>query len=206
MLPKPREQFNLVLSGAGGQGLITLSKIIAQAAFLEKKDVKASELHGLSQRGGSVVVQLRIGKDVFSPLIVRGGADLILVLERNEVLKNCYFATKRKTVFLINDSLLPTPSFLGLKLPSKEKIISQLKGFSKKIIFVQATRRVKKELKKEVLTGIYLASLASFWQLMPIKPKSISRAIDKVIAPQFIKINKKAFSLAQRDYRKLWRQ
>ena len=79
--------FNIILSGVGGQGIITLLQILAEAAFVEKYDVKTSELHGLSQRGGSVVAHLRFGEKIFSPLIKATEADLILSLEISEAVR-----------------------------------------------------------------------------------------------------------------------
>ncbi|MBU2635317.1 2-oxoacid:acceptor oxidoreductase family protein, partial [Patescibacteria group bacterium] len=79
--------FNIVISGTGGQGLITLLQIIAEAALVEGLDVKTSELHGLSQRGGAVETHIRFGKKIYSPLVSLGSADLILSLETLESLR-----------------------------------------------------------------------------------------------------------------------
>ena len=68
----------MIIVGTGGQGLITLLQILAEAALIEGYDVKTSELHGLSQRGGSVEVHIRFGKEIYSPLIFPGKANLIL--------------------------------------------------------------------------------------------------------------------------------
>jgi indolepyruvate ferredoxin oxidoreductase beta subunit len=68
--------FNIILAGVGGQGIITLTRILAEAALIEKKEVRTSELHGLSQRGGSVETHIRFGKEIYSPLVRRGGVKL----------------------------------------------------------------------------------------------------------------------------------
>jgi len=73
--------FNIIISGVGGQGVITLLSLIDEASFIEGYDVKSSELHGLSQRGGSVEAHIRFGKKVYSPLISLGSADLVISLE-----------------------------------------------------------------------------------------------------------------------------
>lgn len=191
--------FNIILSGIGGQGLITLSRIIAEAAILEKKDVKISELHGLSQRGGSVIVQIRIGKNIYSPLIPRGKANLILVLELEETLKNCYFASKKSgTVFLINNQQIFSPTFEGQKLPSGNEILKTINKFSKKTILVDAAEVVKKEIGTEVVAGIFMISYTSLKKLIPIKPDSILEAIKKTIPEKYLDINLKAFNLAKK--------
>jgi len=91
--------FNIIITGVGGQGVITLTQIIAEAALIEGKDVKTSELHGLSQKGGSVQTHIRFGKKVYSPLIAEGKADLILSLEIIEGLRKINYANS-KTNFL----------------------------------------------------------------------------------------------------------
>src|SRR4030043_958319 len=122
-MSKKAEQFNMVIVGTGGQGLITLLQIISEAAVSEDHDLRTSELHGLSQRGGSVEVHIRFGKKIFSPMVAQGKADLILALEEQEVLNGVYFANP-KTNFLINQLTIPIP----LKKPlSEAEILNQLK-------------------------------------------------------------------------------
>lgn len=77
-----KNNFNIIISGIGGQGVITLTRILAETAFLEGYDVKTSELHGLSQRGGSVETHIRFGKNIYSPLIMPSQVDLIIDLTR----------------------------------------------------------------------------------------------------------------------------
>ena len=96
-----KDTYNIIITGVGGQGLITLLQVIGQAALQEGYDVKTSELHGLSQRGGSVSVHIRFGRQIFSPIIAQGQADLVLALEMQEALAGAEFASK-KTAFLVN--------------------------------------------------------------------------------------------------------
>ena len=187
-------QFNIVIVGTGGQGLITLLQIIADAALLEGYDVRTSELHGLSQRGGSVEVHIRFGKEIYSPLVMPARADLVLALEAQEALKASYFASS-KTNFLINQHIVPTP----LQQPlTQEQILKALKNITKKINIVSATDICQKEFGTDVVAGIYLISLASFKDLIVLKPASILSAIKKVIPQQFLLLNTKTFQLAQK--------
>jgi len=82
---------NIVIAGLGGQGVITSANIIAQAAFLAGFDVKESEIHGMSQRGGSVSSDVRYGDKVFSPMISRAEADFILLLSDTEAERMLYY-------------------------------------------------------------------------------------------------------------------
>ncbi len=81
---------NIVLAGLGGQGVIRAANILAEAAFLAGYDVKQSEIHGMSQRGGSVSSDVRFGKAVLSPMVPTGGADFLLVLHPTQVDNNLY--------------------------------------------------------------------------------------------------------------------
>ena len=188
-------QFNMLIVGTGGQGLITLLQIIAEAALNEGYDVKTSELHGLSQRGGSVEVHIRFGKEIFSPLVSQSRADLILGLEMQECLKACYFASP-KTNFLINRYLIPIP--FQKSLP-EDKILKVLKKFSENAEVIPAIEICQKEFGTKVTAGIYLLSCAGFKKLIPLKPDSILRALKKIIPEKYLDLNLKTFKLASKN-------
>lgn len=187
-----KKTFNIIISGTGGQGLITLLQIIAEAALIEGLDIKTSELHGLSQRGGSVETHIRFGRKVYSPLVPLGKADLILGLELLEGLRKISYANS-KTIFLVNKDIL---SFSG-SLPEKE-VIKKLKKIVKgRKYIIPASEICQKELGKGVVGGVYLLSYAVFKKLIPLKPESISKAISKVVPERYLELNKKAFELAK---------
>lgn len=187
------EQFNMVIAGTGGQGLITLLQIIAEAALFEGYDIKTSELHGLSQRGGSVEAHIRFGKKVYSPLISQGKADLILGLEMQETLRGIYFANQ-KTKFLVNKKIIPI--LLQKNLTEKE-IFKNLKRISKNIHLVPAAEICREKLGTDVISGVYLLSSAVFKKLIPIKSSSILKAIKKIIPEKYLELNLKTFRLAK---------
>jgi len=188
-----KKDFNIIIVGTGGQGQITLLKILAEAAFIQGYDVKTAELHGLSQRGGSVEVQLRLAPELFSPLIFQAGADLILALDMHEALRALYYANENSQ-FLINKHSLPIP---GQPLLAENKILKEIKKFTRKIKIVPASEICRKELGGEILAGIYLISLASFQGLIPLKPGSILGAIKKVIPEKYLELNEKTFEFAK---------
>lgn len=188
------KDFNMVIVGTGGQGVITLLQILAEAALIEGYDVKTSELHGLSQRGGSVEVHLRFGKKVFSPLVARANADLILGLEMQECLKSCYYAGSQ-TKFLINKFFIP---ILGQKPITEKAIVKEIQRFTKNIIVIPAADICEKELGKNVVAGVYLLSYAAHNKIIPLKPSSILKAIEQAVAKKYLELNKKAFKLAKR--------
>ena len=192
-----KKNFNIVIVGIGGQGLITITRILAEAALLEGLDVKTSELHGLSQRGGSVETSLRFGPKIYSSLVKEGGAGLIISLELQEALKSCYYASRETgTLFLMDEFSKQIP---GEKIPKKTEILKELQGFSKKTIMVPATNLCEEKLGKAVLAGVFMISLASFKNLVPLRPQSILKAIKKQIPGKYLELNLKAFNLAK-DY------
>lgn len=183
----------MVITGVGGQGLITLLQIIAEAALLEGNEVRTSELHGLSQRGGSVEVHIRFGKKIYSPMIAAGQTDLVLGLEMQEALRGIYYANPG-TKFLINQFIQPIPLVKNL---GEEEISENLKKISKNVNIVPADKICQEKLGNSVVSGVYLLSLAAFKKLIPLNPNSIKNAIKKIIPEKFLELNLKAFQLVQ---------
>ena len=186
--------FNCVIVGTGGQGLITLLEVLADAAIKSGLDAKTSELHGLSQRGGSVEVHIRFGKQVFSPMVAALGADLIVGLEMQECLKAARFAGKN-TRYLINEKIIPTP---GVEAPEKEEIFRNLQKFTKNIEVVNADEICQKELGSAAVAGVYLLCRAAFKKMIPIAPEVMLEAIKSSVAPKHLEVNVKAWELAQK--------
>ena len=184
--------FNIVITGVGGQGIITLVSILDEACLLQGYDVKSSELHGLSQRGGSVVTHIRFGKKVYSPMVSAGQADLILSLELMETLRVIDFSSS-KTVFLVNKYSM---GFDG-HLPEKEILESLDKAAKKNLHLVLASETCKRDIDREVLAGVYLLGYAVFKKLIPLQPESVLKAIEGVIPEKYKEINIKAFNLAK---------
>jgi indolepyruvate ferredoxin oxidoreductase beta subunit len=188
-----KKEFNLVIVGVGGQGQITLLRILEEAALFENIDFKGSELHGLSQRGGSVEVHFRMGKNIFSPLVSQGDADLILALEIQETLRSLYYASS-KTQFLLNKSIIPIP---GEEVLKEDQILNSLRDFTKKIEIVEASKICKEKFQKEVLAGVYLLGYAQMKKFLPLKRESLEEGIKKVVPEKYLNENLEAFRLSQ---------
>lgn len=193
------KDFNIILSGVGGQGIITLTVILASTALNKGYRVRSSELHGLSQRGGSVHTHLRFGTKIHSPLISKGKGNLILALEIQEALVvSCYASKERGTIFLVNKYRTPTLS----QTLSEKKIINNLKKVSKKIILIPASGLIRKESLPPVLTGIFMVSYASFKNLIPLNPALILKTLKIIIPQKYLDSNLRAFELAKRYAKK----
>jgi indolepyruvate ferredoxin oxidoreductase beta subunit len=187
------EQFNMMVFGVGGQGLITLLQVVSEAARAEGYDIKTSELHGLSQRGGSVEVHIRFGRKIYSPLVSQGKADLVLGLEMQESLRGAYFANP-KTKFLVNKFVIPIPLETTL---SEKEISESLSKVSKDVSLIPAADICRKELGADVVSGIFLLSLAVARKMIPLKANSVLTAIKKIIPAKYLELNLKAFDLAK---------
>src|SRR4051794_38800996 len=83
--------FNIVIAGVGGQGVLLASKVLAESALASGMDVKQNEVHGMAQRGGSVISFVRIGEKVFSPVVTPGSADILISFEPLEALRYCHY-------------------------------------------------------------------------------------------------------------------
>jgi indolepyruvate ferredoxin oxidoreductase beta subunit len=131
---------DIYLVGVGGQGIITASKIIGDAALHAGKNVLLSETHGMAQRGGSVVCTARIG-DVASPMIPDGQADVILSFEALETLRTRCMSNEKTVVLSSKERVTPlSVSAQKLKYPTPEEIEAGFKGISQRFLFVDARR------------------------------------------------------------------
>lgn len=119
-----RRTVSILLAGVGGQGLITLASTLARAALAGGTKALVAETHGLSQRGGSVEVHVRLG-DVYSPLIAPGDADVILGLELIETARRVKYL-KPGGLILSSDEVL-RPAVPGVKMPSREELVESIR-------------------------------------------------------------------------------
>jgi len=129
---------NIVVTGVGGQGLITLSSIIARAALRRGVNALVAETHGLSQRGGTVIVHVRLG-EVDAPLVPPGNADVLLAMELIEAARYLGYLRPGGTAVL-NDYLVPPP-LPGVEVPSPSRILGCIRSRAGKVVSVPATRR-----------------------------------------------------------------
>ncbi|MCX6723852.1 MAG: indolepyruvate oxidoreductase subunit beta [Candidatus Staskawiczbacteria bacterium] len=184
------KNFNMLIKGVGGQGIVTLVAIIAESAFLNGYDVKSSELHGLSQREGSVQAHIKFGKKVYSPLVYKGQADLVIGQELLEGLRSVELAGSQ-TKFLIN--MFNSPFIGSMK---EQEILDELNKLPKdKLNLVKASEICKDKLGNQVLSSVYLLGYAISRKLMPLKKESVLQAIKNVIPEKYREMNIKALEL-----------
>ena len=107
---------NIVLSGVGGQGILLASAVISHAAMASGYDVKTNEVHGMAQRGGSVIAQIRFGEKVFSPLIRKGDADFLLALEKVEAVRYADYLRSDGMAIVNMQKIIPVTVASGLAI------------------------------------------------------------------------------------------
>jgi indolepyruvate ferredoxin oxidoreductase beta subunit len=194
------KEFNIVVTGIGGQGALTLGVVIAEAALKQGYDVRTTELHGLAQRGGSIPIHVRFGKKMYTAMVLEGEANLVISLEPLEALRSAYYGSKQhKTVFVIdNDPVFPlSVSVLGEKYPSIREIEKSLKDFSEKVIVLNASEIVKKETGSDMAANVYLLGYVIGKGLLPLKEKYILEAMQE-LGPKYFDTNKKIFEMGKK--------
>lgn len=117
---------NILLCGVGGQGSILASKLIALAAMNRHLKVRSAETIGMAQRGGSVVSHVRIGSEIWSPMIPRGQADLILAFEPGEALRNLDFLKEDGCLVTCAQSVMPVTASLGMGHYNQQDTVAYL--------------------------------------------------------------------------------
>lgn len=105
---------NIVLSGVGGQGILLASGVVSHTAMASGYDVKTNEVHGMAQRGGSVIAQIRYGKRVYSPLVKRGEADFLLALEKAEAMRYADYLKDDGIAIINMQQIIPVTVSSGL--------------------------------------------------------------------------------------------
>ena len=160
---------NIILSGVGGQGILTIAAVLDTAALNENLFVKQSEVHGMSQRGGAVQSHVRISdKEIFSDLIPEGKADMIISVEPMELLR--YLPYLKKGGFLITDS---NPFENITNYPELEDLYKEIK-LHKNSILIDA-KQLAKDIGNSKATNMVLLGAVS--SLLPISDESLQKAI-----------------------------
>ncbi len=179
---------NVIVCGVGGQGILLASDILCTVAFLNGNDVKKSEIHGMAQRGGSVITHVRFGKRVFSPLIEAGRADFVLAFEKLEALRYSYFLKENGCV-IANDLELPPMSVLtGVKTYPHN--IQEILNKVARIDFVPAQEIASKLGNVRVVNVVLLGSLARF---LDFDEELWINAIKEHVKQKYIDQNIRAF-------------
>jgi len=180
---------NILLCGVGGQGILLASEVLSSVLMNAGFDVKQSEVHGMAQRGGSVVAHLRYGNKVYSPLIELGSADFAVSFELLEALRYLPYYSRETRVIVNTQKILPAPVSTGAdRYP--EDILEQLEGKGLSIFPVDAFG-VSKALGE--IRAVNLVLVGALSVFLPVKEKAFLEVIEERIPEKIRAVNLEAF-------------
>jgi len=182
--------FNILISGVGGQGVLLTSKVIAEAALLSGLDVKQSEVHGMAQRGGSVLSQVRFGDQVYSPIISEGEADLLIGFEPLETARYLHFL-KDDGAVIYNTRQIGT---IGVSIAAETypaDVHATIKNRITSVTAFDGTQLAITAGDKRTLNLVLLGAALSF---LPLKEAFVIDAIKNTVPKKVLEINQNAFA------------
>ena len=182
---------NIMIVGVGGQGSLLASRIIGNAVLLKGYDVKVSEVHGMSQRGGSVVTYVRYGEKVWSPVICRGEADIILSFELLEAARWLPYLKKDGVIVVNTQEINPMPVITGaMKYP--ENIVEKIRSKGVRVVAAD-TLELARKAGNEKTSNVALIGLMG--KYLNFDVNTLKESVRISVPPKFVDINIKAFEL-----------
>ncbi len=184
---------NIMIVGVGGQGSLLASKLLGKLLLNEGYDVKVSEVHGMSQRGGSVVTYVRAGDKVYSPIIDKGEADFIVSFEKLEAARYASYLKDGGKIIVNSQEIDPMPVITGaVEYPSDALDILSGKGIA--IDCIDALSPAIQAGSSKAVNIVLMGRLSKY---LEIDEDKWIEAIEQTVAPKFIEMNKKAFKLGR---------
>ncbi len=188
------KRVNLEIVGVGGQGILTSSQVIGSAALEKDLDVYMSEVHGMSQRGGVVVTTVKIGEEVYSPLIGKGDADIVLGFEPVETYRAVEQASEDTWVVTNTEPIVPFTVSVGDETyPSiDEKILPGLKDCTDKLVALNA-EDLAKEAGAAITQNIVMIGALTATGILPIDREEMLGSVIENVPEKFEELNATAF-------------
>lgn len=182
---------NVLICGVGGQGVLLASEVLSEAAMRAGFDVKKSEVHGMSQRGGSVVSNVRFGEEVASPLLCRGEADVLMAFERLEGVRWLDHLKPGVGIAVVNDLEIWPMTVSAGNFDYPADIDERLKGATKRYWLFKATD-IATELGEPRAANIVL--LGALSPALPLEEQHWMAAIEERVKDKYVEVNKRAFA------------
>jgi indolepyruvate ferredoxin oxidoreductase beta subunit len=180
---------SVVLVGVGGQGILLASEIIAQAAMIAGHDVKTNEVHGMAQRGGSVVAQIRFGEKVFSPLVAEGTARVLASLERIEALRHYRYLAPGELAVVSSQMIVPVTVSSGqANYPTDAE--ERLRAAFPDLLYLDAVELAKALGNVQMANTVLLGAMA---KALPLPEDAWLEAVRRCVKPKHAEANIKAF-------------
>ncbi|PKO11391.1 MAG: hypothetical protein CVU40_01225 [Chloroflexi bacterium HGW-Chloroflexi-2] len=194
------EGINFLLTGVGGQGTILASNVLADLGMALGFDVKKAEIHGMSQRGGNVISYIRWGEHVYSPIITKGEADIILAFEKLEALRSIEQISPDGMILINDYAIVPVTVSSGLSVyPDDENIQESLQKFTSNTYWVKG-QDIAEEIGYPKASNVVL--LGALTALLAIDPKEVLKVIAARISQKYISFNEQAFDSGYKTIQK----
>ncbi len=184
---------NIMIVGVGGQGTLLASKLLGKMLITKGYDVKVSEVHGMSQRGGNVVTYVRYGEHVYSPIIDKGEADIILSFEVLEAARWTQYLRKDGKIITNSQQINPMPVITGA-MAYPEDLVGKMQA---KGIDVDAFDALALAEEAGSSKAVNLVLMGRISKLFDFSEESWLETIEQSVPPKFIEMNKKAFMLGR---------
>jgi indolepyruvate ferredoxin oxidoreductase beta subunit len=189
------KEFNILITGVGGQGVILMAELLGKAAIADGLRVRGSEVLGMAVRGGSVTSIIRVGDEVYGPLIPLGKCDTLIGMEPSETLRNAGYLSKSGLVILNTVPIIPFTVSLGQsKYPSLDQILEKLNLIASKIIKLDAAQ-IARDAGSLLAANVVMLGALFGTELLPIKMATIQEAIQARFPAKVASVNMKAFDL-----------
>ncbi len=190
-------QYNIVISGVGGQGVLVASQVIANAAIYNKMKVRVGETHGMAQRGGSVIAHVRFGDEVYGSITPEGEGDILMGFEPVETARYLNYMKRGAYAIYNTHALVPVSVSTGdANYPSQEDISKILKE-NLKVRAIDATALSIKAGNKITSNTVMIGAFAKVAEeaSIPLEKDTLLKAVKYRIPDRFYELNKRAFEL-----------
>ena len=184
---------NFLLAGVGGQGTLLASNILADVALAAGLDVKKSEVHGMAQRGGSVISHVRWHPEkVYSPIVGVGEADILLAFEKLEALRFAHYLRRGGTAVVNNMAIVPiTVSAGGANYPGDEHVAPAFAAVGARVITVEGERLAQEAGNVKAANVVLLGALST---LLPLSKEVWWSCLEQRVPKKFLELNRQAFA------------
>ena len=187
------ETKNVMIVGVGGQGSLLASKLLGALLTREGFDVKVSEVHGMSQRGGSVVTYVRYGDKVYSPVIAAGEADFIVSFEKIEAARYAQNLKAGGRIIVNSQMIDPMPVITGAAV-YPEDLVAKLKNSGAKVDALDCLKLAEEAGSAKAVNLVLMGRLSHYFDL---PEEAWMRSLEANVPAKFLELNKKAFELGK---------
>ena len=185
---------NIMIVGVGGQGSVLASKLLGHLLTSQNYDVKVSEVHGMSQRGGSVITYVRYGEKVYSPVIDKGQADFIVSFEMLEAARNLEFLKEGGQIVTSTQETDPMPVLTGA-MTYPENLLAKIKSLGVKVDALDCLKLAEEAGSSKAVNLVLLGRLSNYFPDIPFQ--AWQESINSCVPAKFLDLNLKAFNLGR---------